>query len=234
MLRWVPRLFLGIGVVLLVAAAVTSVLELRFLARAERAPGTVIDVSRHTDSEGTVTFRPVVRFTIETGETIEFVSSSGSSVASKSVGDQVEVLYDPDDPKDAELSDFFSVWGFPVILGGLGVVFTAVSAFAIRITRRPSKADAAWLRAHGVRVQGRSPRSVLDGKLTVQGRSPFRVEVDVHDAARNEMRVLTSEAVWFDPAPYLESRDVLDVYVDPNRPERYLVDVSFLPRLVDS
>jgi len=79
-------------------------------------------------------------------------------------------------------------------------------------------------------VRGDSPRVVPAGEITVQGRSPFRVEVDVRDSARNEVRVLTSEAVWFDPAPDLEARDALDVYVDPKRPERYLVDLSFLPR----
>jgi hypothetical protein len=34
------------------------------------------------------------------GETIEFVSSSGSSPPSELPGDRVEVLYDPDDPYD--------------------------------------------------------------------------------------------------------------------------------------
>lgn len=63
------------------------------------------------------------------------------------------------------------------------------------------------------------------------GRSPFCVEVDVQDPERNEVRVLTSEDVWFDPTPYMEGHDELDVWIDPQRPDRYLVDVSFLPRL---
>jgi hypothetical protein len=53
--------------------------------------------------------------------------------------------------------------------------------------------------------------------------------VDVRDLARNEVRVLHSEYVWFDPTPYLEDRDAVDVYLDPKQPDRYMVDLSFLP-----
>ena len=46
---------------------------------AEHATGTVVDLSRERESEGTVAFYPVLRFMTAKGETIEFVSSSGSS-----------------------------------------------------------------------------------------------------------------------------------------------------------
>lgn len=230
LLRWAPRLFLVIGVVLLVVCPIFFVRTLQFVAGAERVTGTVIDLSRESDSEGTVTFYPVVRFTTADGRTVEFVSSSGSSPPSESVGDRVEVLYDPDDPQDARLTGFFHLWLWPLILGVMGAMFSAVALFVMRATRGPSKADADWLRAHGLRVQGGSPRVVYCDEIDVQGRSPFRVEVDVHDPARNEVRVLTSEYVWFDPGSYLERRDALDVYVDPKRSDRYLVDLSFLPR----
>jgi hypothetical protein len=88
------------------------------------------------------------------------------------------------------------------------------------------------LAAHGHHLNGDSPRVVTDS-VEIQGSSPFRLEVDVHDATRGEVRVLTSDPIWFDPTPHLENRKTLDVYVDPMRPERYLVDISFLPRLAD-
>jgi hypothetical protein len=233
LLHWVPRLFLAIGFVLLVLGAVTLVRTLQFVSGAEHATGTVVELSRSSDSEGTVTFHPVVRFTTAEGRTVEFVSSTGSSPPDHSAGDRVEVLYDPDDPQDARLTGFFDLWLLPLVFGVMGLGFSAAALFVIRSTRAPSKADADWLREHGLRVHGGSPRVVQSEDVTVDGRSPFRVEVDVHDAVRNEVRVLTSEDVWFDPAPYLEDHDPLDVYLDPERPDRYLVDLSFLPRLAD-
>jgi hypothetical protein len=232
LLRWLPPLFLVLGVVFLVVAVVTFVLTLRFVAGAERVTGTVTDVSRETDSEGEVLFYPVVRFTTAEGRTLEFRSSTGSS-SPPQPGDRVEVLYDPDDPQDARLSGFFDVWLLPIVFGFIGVVASTVSLVAIRRTRGLSKADAEGLRAHGLRVEGNSPRVVYCDDVDVQGSSPFRVEVDVRDPTRDEVRVLRSEYVWFDPAPYLEGRDAVDVYLDPKRPERYLVDLSFLPRRAD-
>ena len=230
--RWFWRLFLAVGVVILIVGAVIFVRTVRFVAGAEQATGTVVDLSGETDSEGTVIFYPVVLFMTAEGETIEFVSSSGSSPPSESPGDQVEVLYDPDDPYDAKLSGIFHVWLPPAVSAILGPCFIYSAWYIRRRTRLMSVADAEWLRAHGHRLNGESPRVVTDS-FEIQGRSPFRLEVDVHDATRDEVRVLTSEAIWFDPTPHLENRKTLDVFVDPARPERYLVDISFLPRLAD-
>ena len=232
MARWFWRLFLAVGVVILIVGAVIFVRTVQFLAEAEQATGTVVDLSGETDSEGTVIFYPVVLFMTAEGETIEFVSSSGSSPPSESPGDQVEVIYDPDDPYDAKLSGIFHVWLPPAVSAILGPCFIYSAWYIRRRTRLMSVADAEWLRAHGRHMNGESPRVVTDS-FEIQGRSPFRLEVDVHDATRDEVRVLTSEPIWFDPTPHLENRKTLDVYVDPTRPERYLVDISFLPRLAD-
>jgi hypothetical protein len=63
---------------------------------------------------------------------------------------------------------------------------------------------------------------------------------DIHPLARrpgqrsrpagDEVRVLTCEWIWFDPAPHTADRTTLDVDIDPSAPERYLVDTSLLPR----
>jgi hypothetical protein len=129
--RWAPRVGLAIAIGLLVAGAATFIHTLRFVQGAERATGTVIDLSEETDSEGDVTYHPVVRFTTAEGRTVEFVSSSGaSSRVSRSVGDRVEVLYDPDDPKDAQLSGFFDLWLFPIVFAAVGVAFSVFSLFS--------------------------------------------------------------------------------------------------------
>lgn len=227
---WFLRLFFAIGVVVLVVGAVMFVRTAQFLAEAERATGTVIDLSRETDSEGGVAFHPVVRFRTTEGEAVEFVSSFGSSPPSAEPGDRVDVLYDPDDPYDAKLSGFFDLWmppGIPVVVGG---GFIAIALFLRHRTRGLSRADTDWLLRHGRLLTGRSPRVVHDTAIEVMGSSPFRVDVDVHDPVRNEVHVLASGLVWFDPSPFLTDRESLDVYIDPQRPERYLVDLSFLPR----
>ena len=130
--RWLVLGFLAVGIVALVIGMVTLVRTVQFVQRAEHAPGTVIDLSRETDSEGEVTFYPVVRFTTAEGKEIEFKSSSGSSPPSQSEGDRVDVLYDPDDPNDARLSGIFDLWLFPIVSFALGAAFLAVTFFVRR------------------------------------------------------------------------------------------------------
>jgi Protein of unknown function (DUF3592) len=123
----VPRVCLGLAVVLLAIGAATLVHEARFVRGAERATGTVIDLESRT-SDGDLAYYPVVRFTTAEERTVEFTSSSTSS-SPPDVGDHVEVLYDPDDPRDAQLSGFFSLWLWPIVLGGLGIGFGAAGLF---------------------------------------------------------------------------------------------------------
>ena len=129
---WAPRVCLALGVVLLVGGAIAFVHTERFVSGSERATGTVIDLSSRTDSDGDVMYHPVVRFTTAEGRTVQFVSGTGSSPASQSEGDSVEVLYDPDDPQDAKLSGFFDLWLWPFALSALGVAFLVFGLFAPR------------------------------------------------------------------------------------------------------
>ncbi len=43
------------------------------------------------------------------------------------MGDRVAVRYDPDRPSEARIDDWLSWWFLPSLLGGLGVLFAAVS-----------------------------------------------------------------------------------------------------------
>jgi Protein of unknown function (DUF3592) len=226
LLYWAPRLFAGIGVLLLAVAAVTAFLTFRFLAGSERADGTVIDLRESYDSQDdTTSYYPVVRFETAEGQPVRFESDVSTS---DDVGDTVEVFYDPDDPNDAKLAGFFNLWGLSLIFGALGAVFTGVGGYLVYRTRTPSREDIEWLRRHGRRVQGRSPR-VVEGDLLVDEQTPFRIVIDVHEPMRGPPRALKSEYLWFDPTPYLKGRETVDVYIDPEDLERYYVDVSFLP-----
>jgi Protein of unknown function (DUF3592) len=125
--RWIPRVLFGLAALLLATGAATLVDAARFVRGAERTTGTVIDLDART-SDGDLVYYPMVRFTTAGGRRVEFTSSSGSS-SPPDVGDRVEVLYDPDDPQDAQLSGFFSLWLWPIVLGGVGIGFAAAGLF---------------------------------------------------------------------------------------------------------
>jgi hypothetical protein len=79
---------------------------------AVRAPGKVIALNAGQA-------HPEVRFTTERGETIDFAQGG---FVSEAVGNDVVVLYHPDNPRDAAVDAFGARYGFPVlslVMGGL-------------------------------------------------------------------------------------------------------------------
>jgi hypothetical protein len=232
--RWVWRVLYVVGAGCLAGGVVTAVQAARFVSRAEHGVGTVVGMSEKRDEEGSVTTAPIVRFTTADGRRIKFVSSTWSSPPSNSPGDRVEVLYEPGDPAGARLNGFFDLWLLPLVLVPMAALFFGFAWLLRRIMRGRKPEEVAWLLEHGRRLTGGSPRVITDASIDIQGRSPFRVDVDVHDPALNEVRVLSSERLWFDPTPFLAGRESVDVFVDPERPRRYLVDLSFLPRAGDA
>lgn len=126
--RWVPWGCVVVALGMLAVCVATFVHAMRFVSGAERTTGTVIELSSEF-SDGDEVFYPIVRFTTAEGRSVEFESSSGSSPPSESVGDQVDVLYDPDDPEDAQISGFFHLWLWPLVAGGLSLMFGVVALF---------------------------------------------------------------------------------------------------------
>jgi hypothetical protein len=220
--------FTTVGLGLLAGAAYWVVSTRAFVARAEVATGTVVDLARSTSSDST-TYRPVVQFRTRAGEPIEFESSTGSNPPSYQKGEQVEVLYLPGEPSRARIRGLFSLWGGPMILGSLGVVFFGVGGGMV-FASVLSKRRAIDLRQHGTPIQAVFQRVQLNGQLSVNGRNPFQVVCQWHNPATGKIHVFTSQNLWYDPSDYIQDRN-LTVYLDQDHPSRYLVDLSFLPEL---
>jgi hypothetical protein len=51
------------------------------------------------------------------------------------------------------------------------------------------------------------------------------------DPATNQMHIFHSANIWFDPTNFIPGK-TLEVLLDANNPHRYLVETSFLPKVV--
>lgn len=218
------------GVVLLLAGFFLFESTRRFIAGADEAQGTVISLERSRSSSGSgSTYRPVVEFTASTGSRIEFTGGVASNPPSHRVGESVTVLYNPADPQSARIKSFVQLWFGSLLVLALGLLFGAIG-FTMIALRARAKQRAEWLRRHGRRMVTSVTGVQLNGKLRVNGRSPYRIVSQATEASSNTVRIYQSENIWFDPSEYLKA-DTIDVLVDPNNPKRYVMDTSFLPRL---
>lgn len=76
---------------------------------------------------------PVVEFHLD-GVRHEFQSWLSTSPPQFSVGDDVTVLYDPHDTQRAGIDSFVTLWLFPTVFGGIGVVMLTVSAIIVGVS----------------------------------------------------------------------------------------------------
>jgi len=220
--------FTAVGLLMIVLALAWYANVRAFIARAAVAPGTVVDLLP-SRSDNSTTWRPVVRFTSADRQNIEFTSSTSSNPPSYSKGERVEVLYAPANPRDAKINGFFSLWGGPLIIGGVGAVFFLTGASIIAVGRLRARQNE-YLRANGTRVQARFQQVERNPGVQVNGANPFRIVCQWQDPATAQMHVFRSANLWFDPTDHIKSKD-LTVFIETGNPRKYLVDTSFLPKL---
>ncbi len=119
-------IFLVAGVGLLVGCFFAATRTKRFLASAREAPAEVIALQQRLGNDREQAYYPVLRYRTQEGSTREVVSNVGSNPPRYKEGDSVVVLYDPSRPDSVRIHTFFNVWAFPLLLGGIGVLFLFV------------------------------------------------------------------------------------------------------------
>lgn len=134
----IPTLLIIVGIAFLLWAGKSFLNQKKFLSNAVSATGVIngYDYStssraqRDSDTESGVAGHvdvtlaaPKIEFTTQSGEQVSVVAKSSTEAKS---GEQVKVLYLPDDPQTAQFDDFFPIWGLTIIFAGFGCVFCLI------------------------------------------------------------------------------------------------------------
>jgi|SRR6185437_14069570 hypothetical protein len=211
---------IGLGALLLSAFSYVNILHL--VAGAEHARGTVTGFSRSGSA-----FFPVIAFKTSEGTQTEFFGQSGSSSPTLVRGQQVDVIYRPENPTNARINTFADIWGPTLFLSIFGVIFSTIGLVPIfiRWNRGHTAAD---VRLHGTAVLAEYDHVAVNSSVSVRGTKPYRIFVQWQDPATSQVHVFHSDDIWYDPEKFID-RKQLTVYVDPGNLKRYSVDISFLP-----
>ncbi len=198
-----------------------------FIAESAKAEGKVTEVVRSRSSDST-TYKPVVQFNAPNGELIEFMSDTGSNPPSHTVGEKVEVLYLPDNPHDAKINSFFTLWFGPLIVGVMGGIFFLVGLGIVLATANKSR-KYVHLRKNGTPVITKFQEVERIRSHRAKGRSPYRIISQWQDPVTSEIYVFNSDYIWFDPVDYIKGKDIT-VFLDKKNRKKYYMDLSFLPK----
>lgn len=223
--------FALIGAIMLLVGLGSCTHARSFVRRAAHTEGTVIRLepvySSSTDNGSHMpNYRPIVRFEYQ-GRSIVFASQTASNPPSYSEGQTVPVLFLEYDPSTAKIDSFFSLYGFAAIALGMGTIFFGIGAGLILFNTKTQQTDER-LRHEGMPITTDFQTVTMSG-IEVNGHHPFRVVTRWQDPATSRIRTFESHNVWFDPAQYLKQKQIT-VYVDRNDPQKYYMDLSFLPK----
>jgi hypothetical protein len=216
-----------IGLVLLCVGIALAASTASFLASAGRVDGTVVALTEGTSSDSSASWYPTVEFTVD-GKRYLFQSSTGSNPPSYKIGDGVPVAYDADDPSNARIASFWSAFLAPMIVGGLGLVFTPIGVVLFVKGRRITRLRA-WLRENGQQVWAEIERVGRDFTIEINNRHPYVVHATWRDERTARTYTATSDYLRDDPGPRLHGQTHVRVLFDPANPERNLVDLDARP-----
>ncbi|HEC12850.1 MAG TPA: DUF3592 domain-containing protein [Acidiferrobacteraceae bacterium] len=224
----IKYVFSAIGLGMLIGAYFLYQNTQSFLESAAVTNGSVVELVRSRSSDST-TYAPVVQFKTESGALVEFTSSTSSNPPGYSKGESVEVFYLPSNPQKAKINGLFSLWGAALIVGILGGVFFLVGG-GIALTTFLKNRKNEYLRKQGTPISAKFLSVEINRNIRVNRRSPFRVLAQWQNPATSEIHVFKSNNLWFDPTDHIPDRDIT-VFIERNNPDKYLVDLSFLPKL---
>ena len=152
MTKIVSVIFLGVAVLLLSIAGVWTSLTRDMLAKEKSATGIVVDmVERYgpvlNDDDSFISTRevpyyyPVVEFYTPEEKLHHVQLATGSWPPAYEIGQEVTVLYDPEQPLQARIqssSSAFDLWFGPAILFSLGAIFLSIALALIWAQNRRS------------------------------------------------------------------------------------------------
>lgn len=97
-----------------------------FLGKAQETQGTVIEMVWSSSSDGGGGYSPVYQFRAINGQMIKVKDNLSTNPPMFQVGQTIDVLYDPENPQDARIKKFWSLYFTSILLCGMGFIFGGV------------------------------------------------------------------------------------------------------------
>jgi len=183
-----------------------------------KTEATVLSV-KSNKSSNTVT----VAFTTADGTEVTAKGAEGKHVVS---GDKTAVWYDPEDPQKIDLGGSQRSNMRAVVITGL--VFVLMIYFFIKYTITDI-ANKKLVRT-GTKIEADFVAVDRDERIKIKGQSPWIIRCSWVDSRNNQKYYFVTKPYTIDPAPYLNGRYHLDVFINPSDPKKYFIDTSFMPK----
>lgn len=178
-------------------------------------------VSGKTGRKGLVTVSVI--FNTPDGNTVTAKASKRQYV---SKGDKVTLWYDPAIPQKIDFGDTIGYNMRGVFAGGF--FFLIGLYYLIRYSLRDS-ANKKLVRS-GQKIAAEFVSVDRNERYRMGDNNPWVIKCKWTDNRHNREYFFISKDYTIDPAPYLNGRSSLDIFIDPLDPTKYYMDTSFMPK----
>ena len=133
----VPTMFMFIGIMFLVEAYQRWDKSYTLIDGYVSAQGVIVEVvpylsSRKVGKSTSLNYFPDVKYTTAKGEEVTFRSQATSKADHYKSGDEVQVLYNENNPQEAVINSFSALWSIALIFGSTGVLIIVFASWFFR------------------------------------------------------------------------------------------------------
>ena len=206
--------------------------EIHFRSRAVLTDGTVIEIkistrrlgSRRNNFSKTYIQTPIVSYTTLDGEKFTCGVTFGRHLPI--IGEKVKVYYDSAFPGYARSGKGI---GKSVLLTTIGVVscLTLVFFFVRSVIKGKARKQ---LTQTGTKIAADIVSVANNETPVVMGKRPYIIKCQWVQNHSNTIFHYKSKYIYYNPAKYIGERKQIDIFIDPDDPKKYFMDISFLPK----
>lgn len=214
-------IFFILGLVLAVLGGIRYADRNKFMKKAETAWAEITDIDEHVyyrRGRRRTNHSVWVEYVVDD---IIYNKKLNNFNSSMYVGATIEVYYDPENPSDVRTDSkaaeiiLLSMGGGFAVLGGI---------FLIIVIAKKKKIN--YLMQNGDVVTGTIVNITRNMAVRINGRHPFKAEVQVKNPFDGEVYLYSSENINCDISQFMGSQ--VNVYVDKNKKSKYYVDMNEL------
>lgn len=121
--QFIGKLFIFTSAIMLLVGVWLAKTSLELVSSGVTAQGKVVEMVRKTDEDGSITYAPIIHFTTNKNELIEFASNSSTNPPRYQIGDRVEVIYLNQRPNQAKTNTWLDLWFGPTLTIAMSLLF---------------------------------------------------------------------------------------------------------------
>ena len=211
-----------IGTIFLVVTLPGIIRSVNLKKHGGTAESIVLKSDRIRSSKGHSTYDVTVSFNTSDGKEVTATARKQSRISN---GEKVMIWYDRADPQKVDFEDSIGHNMTGAIVG----VLILLLGFYLLISQIVKDSTNKRLIRTGQKIAAEFVSAGRNEKYKMGDKNPWVIKCKWVDNNSNKVYYFESRDYTIDPAPYLNGRYHIDIFINPADPRKYLMDTSFMP-----